>query len=94
MKTYTIDDSRDSTFEEARKSALKFARKKLGKDPMLWSWYDDSTGMHSPADSCGDDPRELIERYAETRGGKLKVLVSIFGRDTPVELDFLQVKPL
>ena len=24
--------------------------------------------------------------------GKLKVMISIFGKDTPVELDFLQVK--
>ncbi len=31
-----------------------------------------------------------IESIDETRG-KLKVLVSIFGRETPVELDFLQV---
>jgi len=31
-----------------------------------------------------------IEKVDETRG-KVKVLVSIFGRETPVELDFLQV---
>ena len=76
METYTIDDNRDSNFEDAEKSALQFARKKLGQDPMLWSWYDENTGMHSPSDLCGDDPRELIERYAEKRGGELKVLVS------------------
>jgi transcription termination/antitermination protein NusG len=34
-----------------------------------------------------------IDDIDETRG-KLKVLVSIFGRETPVELDFLQVKKL
>lgn len=34
-----------------------------------------------------------IESIDEERG-KLKVLVSIFGRETPVELDFLQVKSL
>ena len=34
-----------------------------------------------------------IESIDETRG-KLKVLVSIFGRETPVELDFLQVKKI
>jgi transcriptional antiterminator NusG len=26
--------------------------------------------------------------------GKIKVLVSIFGRETPIELDFLQIKKL
>jgi transcriptional antiterminator NusG len=34
-----------------------------------------------------------IDSIDEARG-KLKVLVSIFGRETPVELDFLQVKKL
>ncbi len=34
-----------------------------------------------------------IDNIDETRG-KLKVLVSIFGRETPVELDFLQVAKL
>jgi len=34
-----------------------------------------------------------IDEIDETRG-KLKVLVSIFGRETPVELDFLQVAKL
>jgi len=34
-----------------------------------------------------------IDSIDETRG-KLRVLVSIFGRETPVELDFLQVKKL
>ena len=33
----------------------------------------------------------LITRIDEERG-KIKVLVSMFGRETPVELDFLQVK--
>lgn len=34
-----------------------------------------------------------VDEIDETRG-KLKVLVSIFGRETPVELDFLQVAKL
>ena len=31
--------------------------------------------------------------FIEARG-KVKVMVSIFGRATPVELDFLQVQPV
>ncbi len=34
-----------------------------------------------------------IDNIDESRG-KLRVLVSIFGRETPVELDFLQVKKI
>ncbi|MCX6817093.1 MAG: transcription termination/antitermination protein NusG [Candidatus Beckwithbacteria bacterium] len=34
-----------------------------------------------------------VESLDETRG-KIKVLVSIFGRETPVELDFLQVQKI
>ena len=34
-----------------------------------------------------------IESIDEEKG-KVKVLVSIFGRETPVELDFLQIKKL
>jgi len=76
METYTIDDNRDSNFEDAEKSALQFAGEKLGKNAMLWSWYDEDTGLHSPANLSGGDTRELIERYAEKRGGKFKVLVA------------------
>jgi transcriptional antiterminator NusG len=35
----------------------------------------------------------VVEEINPERG-KLKVMVSIFGRATPVELDFLQVKSL
>jgi transcription termination/antitermination protein NusG len=34
-----------------------------------------------------------VESIDNTRG-KLKVIVNMFGRETPVELDFLQVKPI
>jgi transcription termination/antitermination protein NusG len=40
--------------------------------------------------------RELEGKVGEVdeRRGKIKVLVSMFGRETPVELDFLQVKKI
>ncbi len=45
--------------------------------------------------SIVDGPfKELEGRVSEVdeKSGKVKVLVSMFGRETPVELDFLQVK--
>jgi transcriptional antiterminator NusG len=38
--------------------------------------------------------KELEGRVGEVdeKSGKVKVLVSMFGRETPVELDFLQLK--
>ena len=36
---------------------------------------------------------KLVYRVvADEEKGKVKVLVSLFGRETPVELDFLQIK--
>ena len=32
--------------------------------------------------------------YVDHERGKIKVLVSLFGRETPVELDFLQIKKI
>ncbi len=67
----------------------------------LMSQMSDETVKHkvdfAPEDiiTIVDGPfKELEGRVAEVdeSSGKVKVLVSMFGRETPVELDFLQVK--
>jgi transcriptional antiterminator NusG len=67
----------------------------------LFSRMQKSTTEHSidltPGDlvKIADGPFKDFEgKVAEvdTQRGKIKVLVSMFGRETPVELDFLQVK--
>lgn len=40
-----------------------------------------------------DDQEGTVDEVDPERG-KVKVLVSMFGRETPVELDFLQIEPL
>ena len=55
-------------------------------------------------DFCAGDPVQIIDGpFKELEGkisgvdedsGKVKVLVSMFGRETPIELDFLQVKKI
>jgi transcriptional antiterminator NusG len=37
---------------------------------------------------------EAMVSEIDQEKGKIKVLVSIFGRETPVEVDFLQVKKI
>ena len=44
-----------------------------------------------------DGPFKDLEgkvKEVDTERGKVKVLVSMFGRETPVELDFLQIKKI
>ncbi len=45
------------------------------------------------ADGPFKDLEGVVSEVDDNRG-KVKVLVSMFGRETPVELDFLQVKKL
>jgi transcriptional antiterminator NusG len=69
----------------------------------LFARMGDSTVKHKidlvvdDAVRIGDGPfKDLEGKVSEVdeERGKVKVLVSMFGRETPVELDFLQVKKL
>ena len=58
---------------------------------------EDGTGRVLRRSGATDGPfTDFTGVVDEVNGerGKLKVMVSIFGRATPVELDFLQVKPV
>jgi len=48
------------------------------------------------ADKTGTDEEHTDGKVAEIdeERGRVKVLVSMFGRETPVELDFLQIKKI
>jgi len=77
----------------------------LNKDEVtaLFSKMDDTKAKHNIDLAIGemviiaDGPfKELEGKVGEVdqERGKVKVLVSMFGRETPVELDFLQVKKI
>ena len=71
------------------KAILKFMKMEAPKFEVRFNPGDSVKITDGPfADFLGK-----VEEIDEEKG-KVKVLVSIFGRETPVELDFLQVGPL
>jgi transcriptional antiterminator NusG len=69
----------------------------------LFAQMDEDSSEHEIDVSEGDPVRIIDGPFDEQEGtvdgvdpdrGKVKVLVSMFGRETPVELDFLQIEPL
>ena len=70
---------------------LKFLQKRMGVDEPKYK-IDFTTGdLVRIMDGPFKDYEGNVSEVDEAKG-KVKVLVSIFGRETPVELDFLQVK--
>ncbi len=71
------------------KAILKFMKMEAPKFEVKFNLGDSVKIIDGPfTDFLGK-----VEEIDEEKG-KVKVLVSIFGRETPVELDFLQVSPL
>jgi len=66
---------------------------RMQKDTAKHSMNLDVDDMIIVVDGPFKDLEGKIEEVDEERG-KIKVLVSMFGRETPVELDFLQVKKI
>lgn len=69
----------------------------------LFAQMEDDGSEHEIDVSEGDPVRIIDGPFDDQEGtvdevdperGKVKVLVSMFGRETPVELDFLQIEPL
>jgi transcription termination/antitermination protein NusG len=69
----------------------------------LFSKMDSGTAKHNINIALGEIVRIVDGPFKDLEGkvnsvdnerGKVKVLVSMFGRETPVELDFLQVKQI
>jgi hypothetical protein len=76
MQTIDYPGEEIDDFIEARETARRMARDKLGAEVELWSWYDAATGQHSPSvDCCGADDEPAWEVYARVRGGRLKIVI-------------------
>lgn len=70
---------------------IEMLKKRMGVDEPKYKMDVQPGDMVKIADGPFKNFEGKIEGVDEAKG-KVKVLVSIFGRETPVELDFLQVK--
>ena len=72
---------------------MKFIHKRMGEEEPKYKIDFKVEDLIRVIDGPFKDYEGKVSEIDETRG-KVKILVSIFGRETPVELDFLQVKKL
>ena len=72
---------------------IQFLQKKMGVEEPKFKIDVKANDLVRIMDGPFKDYEGKISEVDEQKG-KLKVLVSIFGRETPVELDFLQIKKI
>jgi transcriptional antiterminator NusG len=72
---------------------IKFIEKRMGVEEPKYKIDFKLDDLVRIIDGPFKDYEGKVSEIDESKG-KVKVLVSIFGRETPVELDFLQVKKL
>mgnify|MGYP000639801940 CR=1 FL=1 len=72
---------------------IKSLRKRMGADEPQ---YNIDLQLKDPVKITDGPFKEFDGKVSEvdSEKGKVKVLVNMFGRETPVELDFLQVKKI
>ncbi len=73
------------------KAEMESLQKRMGQDEPKFKVDFQKGDLVKIADGPFKDYEGKISELDEAKG-KVKVLVTIFGRETPVELDFLQVK--
>jgi len=72
---------------------MKFIQKRMGEEEPKYKIDFKVDDLVRVLDGPFKDYEGKVAEIDEQKG-KVKILVSIFGRETPVELDFLQVKKL
>jgi len=72
---------------------IEILKKRIGTDEVQYKIEVDIGDLVKITDGLFKDYNGKVSEIDEERG-KIKVLVNMFGRDTPVELDPLQIKKI